>query len=236
MSFNPTKPMSMVLKKGKVVDKFCFSLSGAAILSITEQQVTSLEKLFDSTYTAAIQKTNKDLVDWLIKVNMSVPLTTVESLERKISSFLHKCLGLPCSLNSTALYGTSNTLQLPFSGLTEEFGTRGTLEHLLSSCPKALGEGRYRWHHDQVLKAVAESIATAISSSRHQHTPRKLIFIRAGEKPCSKPKTRAGVLCTASDWQLQVDLSKQLKFPQHTVVTSFWPHMIITSEVDCNYG
>ncbi|KAK0150616.1 hypothetical protein N1851_008285 [Merluccius polli] len=27
---------------------------------------------------------------------------------------------------------------------------RGTLEHILSCCLKALGEGRYRWHHDQV--------------------------------------------------------------------------------------
>ncbi|KAI4887728.1 hypothetical protein NFI96_005940 [Prochilodus magdalenae] len=26
---------------------------------------------------------------------------------------------------------------------------RGSLEHILSCCPKALGEGRYRWRHDQ---------------------------------------------------------------------------------------
>ena len=29
---------------------------------------------------------------------------------------------------------------------------RGSLEYLLSSCPKALADGRYRWRHDQVLK------------------------------------------------------------------------------------
>ncbi|KAJ4939518.1 hypothetical protein JOQ06_028966, partial [Pogonophryne albipinna] len=40
----------------------------------------------------------------------------------------------------------------------------GNLEHILSCCPKALGEGRYRWRHDQVLKSVAEAIAAGIES------------------------------------------------------------------------
>lgn len=35
---------------------------------------------------------------------------------------------------------------------------RETLEHILSCCPIALGEGRYRWRHNQFLKAVADSI------------------------------------------------------------------------------
>lgn len=51
----------------------------------------------------------------------AVSLTTVESLERKISSFLVKRLGLPRNLTSAALCGTSDILQLPFRGLTEEF-------------------------------------------------------------------------------------------------------------------
>lgn len=35
----------------------------------------------------------------------------------------------------------------------------GTLEHILRGCPKALGEGRYWWRHDQVLKSIAEAIS-----------------------------------------------------------------------------
>ena len=31
---------------------------------------------------------------------------------------------------------------------------KGSLQHILSNCPKALGDGRYRWHHDQVLKVI----------------------------------------------------------------------------------
>ncbi|RXN07453.1 reverse transcriptase [Labeo rohita] len=109
---------------------------------------------------------------------------------------------------------------------------RGSLEHLLSSCPKALADGRYRWRHDQVLKAIAESLASAISTSKYYQAPKKAIpFIKAGEKPQGRPQLTAGLLHKASDWQLQVDLGKQLRFPQHIVITSLRPDMIITSEV-----
>lgn len=37
---------------------------------------------------------------------------------------------------------------------------RGTLEDILSCCSIALGKGRYRWRHNQFLKAVADSICS----------------------------------------------------------------------------
>ncbi|KAK0146517.1 hypothetical protein N1851_014151 [Merluccius polli] len=108
---------------------------------------------------------------------------------------------------------------------------RGSLEHLLSCCPKALADGRHHWRHDQVLKAIAESLASAISTSKHHHAPKKVVpFIKAGEKPRVRPQLTTGLLHTASDWQLQVDLGKQLRFPQHIAPTSLHPDMIITSE------
>ncbi|TWW74378.1 hypothetical protein D4764_14G0003790 [Takifugu flavidus] len=78
---------------------------GTVIPSITEQPVKSLGKLFDSSLkdTAAIQKSTEELGEWLTKVDKSglpVPVTTVESFERKISSFLRRWLGVPRSLNS----------------------------------------------------------------------------------------------------------------------------------------
>ncbi|XP_055496018.1 uncharacterized protein LOC129699945 [Leucoraja erinacea] len=132
---------------------------------------------------------------------------------------------LPSPANLHA-WGKSETPSCPLcSG-------RGSLEHLLSSCPKSPGQSRYRWHHDQVLKVVAESIATAIDNSKHHHAPKKSItFVKAGEKPRPQPKTRAGLLYTATDWQLPVDLGKQLKYPQHITATSLRPDMIITSDV-----
>lgn len=105
MNFKPSKSRSMVLKRG------------TAIPSIIEQPVKSLGKLFDSSLkdSASIQK-SEDLGEWL-KVDRSgltgrfkawiykhsilprvlwalliyaVPVATVESFERKISSLLRK--------------------------------------------------------------------------------------------------------------------------------------------------
>ena len=321
----------------------------------------------------------------------TVPITTVEAMERKISSYLRRWLGLPRSLSSSALYGTSNILQLPISGLAEEFmvsrtrealqyresrdpkvaaagiqvrtgrkwradkalevaesrlrqkalvgliatgragigylpatrvdkakgkerqhlvqeevragveevrasrmvgmgqqgawtkwenvlqrkitwsniwkadfhrirflvqavydvlpspanlhvwgktdtpscpqcSGRGSLEHLLSSCPKALADGRYRWRHDQVLRAVADSIATAINTIKGHHKPKTIMFLRAGEKPNIQPRAKSGLLTSATDWRLEVDLGKQLKFPARITPTRLRPDMIIVSD------
>jgi hypothetical protein len=44
--------------------------------------------------------------------------------------------------------------------------TIGTLEDILTSCSKVLGEGRYRWRHNQVLKSIAEAISKGIKGSQ----------------------------------------------------------------------
>ena len=65
-------------------------------------------------------------------------------MEKKINSFLRRWLGFPRSLSSTALYGTSNTLELPFRGLIEEFmvsRTREAYQYKYSEDPKVAGAG-----------------------------------------------------------------------------------------------
>ncbi|KAJ3610372.1 hypothetical protein NHX12_022464 [Muraenolepis orangiensis] len=47
MRFKPAKSRSMVLRKGKVVDKFRFNIADTAIPSISEKPVKSLGKVFD---------------------------------------------------------------------------------------------------------------------------------------------------------------------------------------------
>ncbi|XP_067296477.1 uncharacterized protein [Pseudorasbora parva] len=422
MSFKPAKSRSLVLKKGKVSDRFRFTLGETMIPSVTEKPAKSLGKFFDSSLkdSAAIKQTKCDLTTWLIAIDRSglpgkfktwiyqhgvlprilwpllvyeVPISTVEVLEKSISQFLRKWLGLPRSLSSIALYGHSTKLHLPLSGLSEEFKVtrsrevlmyrdskdtkvaaagilvktgrkwqaqeavtkaearlrhktllgsvamgraglgcfpkprydlargkerrrliqdeiraeveeerytkmtsmskqgawtrwehadprritwaelwkaepfrikflvqsvydvlpspanlhtwglvdtpecklcqkRGTLEHILSSCSRALGEGRYRWRHDQVLKALADSICTAIQLSKTQAAPKQAItFIRAGQKEqFHRHSSTGGLLSTARDWQLQVDLGRQLKFPGNITVTSLRPDMVLTSE------
>jgi len=66
---------------------------------------------------------------WPILV-YDVPISTVEGFEIRVSRFLWKCLRLPQSLSSIALYGQTNKLKLPISSLNEEFMLTRTREVL----------------------------------------------------------------------------------------------------------
>ncbi|KAK0145090.1 hypothetical protein N1851_016010 [Merluccius polli] len=109
---------------------------------------------------------------------------------------------------------------------------RGTLEHILSCCTGALGDGRYRWRHDQVLKTIAEAISTGLEWAKQVRPSKKSIaFVRAGDKPTPVRRTSsAGILMSARDWQVLVDLEHQLKFPSHIVVTTLQPDIVLVSE------
>lgn len=70
-------------------------------------------------------------------------------------------VGLPCCFSSATLYGTSNTLQLPFSGLTEKFKVAHTREVLqyrdqkVSAAGIEVRTGR-KWRAEREVE-VAES-------------------------------------------------------------------------------
>jgi len=109
---------------------------------------------------------------------------------------------------------------------------RGTLEHILSSCLRALGEGHYRWRHDQGLKAIADTICSGITHCKRLHSVKKTIaFVRAVEKPTPAARaTSSGLLAAAQDWELKVDLGKQLKFQENAAATTLRPDMVLISE------
>lgn len=81
----------------------------------------------------------------------------------------------------------------------------GSLKHNLSSCPKALAEGRYCWPDDQVLKAVAETVASSITTSKYHHPKKIITFVMPGEKSTLWPRSATDLLATATDRQLKVD-------------------------------
>ena len=69
---------------------------------------------------------------------------SVEQLEKRINSRLHRWLGLPKCLSSAALYGESNALQLPFKTLVEEYKVakvRTSIQFMFSKDPKVTGAG-----------------------------------------------------------------------------------------------
>ena len=82
-----------------------------------------------------------------------------------------------------------------------------------------------------MLRVIAEVISTAISTSKHHQPARQSIaFVRAGEKPQQHRSQAGGLLATARDWQLKVDLGRQLKFPENIAVTTLRPDMVLVSE------
>src|SRR4029434_5480082 len=81
-------------------------------------------------------------------------------------------------------------------------GERGTMAHILAGCRTALSQGRYRWRHDKVLRALADILE---QERRKKHQPQSrptpsIQFIREGEKPSSSKKTKKGLLQTAPSW------------------------------------
>lgn len=57
-------------------------------------------------------------------------------------------------------------------------------------------------------------------------------FNRASEKPSTR--TTPGLLNTAQDWRLSVDLGSKLKFPQHVAETTLRPDIVLVSEATKN--
>lgn len=52
----------------------------------------------------------------------------------------------------------------------------------------------------------------------------------AVERPHPQHKVPTGLLSSARDWQLKVDLGKLLKFPEHIANTALRPEMVLTSD------
>ncbi len=67
------------------------------------------------------------------------------------------------------------------------------------------------------FKSIAEAINKGIKDSRHtQATAKAIYFIREGQKPEKASKNcSVGLLSTARDWGMTVDLERQLKIPTH---------------------
>ena len=105
------------------------------------------------------------------------------------------------------------------------------MAHILAGCKTALSQGRYRWCHDKVLRALAD-ILEQERRTKHQPQPRptpSIQFIREGEKPSSSMKIKKSFLQTAPAWEMRVDLGRKLHFHQ-VVQTSLRPDIVIWSE------
>jgi hypothetical protein len=106
---------------------------------------------------------------------------------------------------------------------------KGTLQHIMSSCQKALGQGRYRWRHDQVLAQLADVLERERRKERTvSNGPRLIGFVREGAGKVST-SVSTGLLYGAEKWEMRVDLGRKLVFPD-IVHTTLRPDIVLWSE------
>ncbi|KAJ8011010.1 hypothetical protein DPEC_G00053760 [Dallia pectoralis] len=88
------------------------------------------------------------------------------------------------------------------------------------------------WRHDQVLAQLANGLEKVRKRKRtkaQDKGPRFICFLRTGEK-AGKEYRYLGILGIADDWEMRVDLGRQLKFPEKIAVTSLRPDIVLWSQ------
>lgn len=116
-----------------------------------------------------------------------VPMTVMEGFEQRVSRYLRRWLGLPCSLSNITLYGNTNKLRLPFSSVREECIMAQVWEHLQYSgsrnarvsragivvrtgrewrAAEAVQQAETRLKHKAILETVAQGTASGRERQR----------------------------------------------------------------------
>ena len=109
-------------------------------------------------------------------------------------------------------------------------GSPESLKHILSSCPTALSQGRYRWRHDQVLSEVAHVLETERKKERPRPNQNRYIgFLKEGEQVPKSATASTGILNESRSWEMKADLKEQLQFPQEIAQTTLRPDIVIWS-------
>ena len=107
-------------------------------------------------------------------------------------------------------------------------GRRASLEHILSSCKTALTQGRYRWRHDQVLKELAQCLEEGMKKVKTTGVTTFIQFVRPSREATKAEKQHEhGFLASAGDWEMLVDLERQLRFPREIRSTELRPDIVI---------
>ena len=83
--------------------------------------------------------------------------------------------------------------------------------------------------HDTVLGEIAKILEGAVAMQKKTKARglQLMRFIKEGQKPNKSVKDQTGVLATAKDWQIQVDLKKRLIFPQKIYAKNLRPDIVM---------
>ncbi|KAF4113666.1 hypothetical protein G5714_006211 [Onychostoma macrolepis] len=146
MKIKPNKLRSISIVKGQLKNvKFC--IGDDPIPTVSEQPVKSLGRWYNASLRDKdqVQQVRQDITNSLENINRTLlpgklwrlqfgllprvmwpltiyklPITTVEKLERTMTSCMKKWLDIPRCLTNISLYG-KGVLELPITSLTEEY-------------------------------------------------------------------------------------------------------------------
>ena len=114
---------------------------------------------------------------------------------------------MPINLTSFCISPTYYTLPSP-SKLTTEASCflcnkdTCTTSHILGACKVALSQGRFTFHHDNVLRIIISNIRSSVknikSSAPTSKQPIKIKFVKNGTRVKNKNSSASGILHQAS--------------------------------------
>ena len=91
-----------------------------------------------------------------------------------------------------------------------------SIRHVLSGCRVSLHQGRFMYRHNKVLRVLAHHIQGFLNTNKVVSSGiKKIHFVKGGAKEKKGRKPDLGILHKAKDFVLNVDLDKQLRFPEH---------------------
>ena len=196
MKIKPSKSRSISIVKGQLKDvRFC--IGDDPIPTVSEQPIKSLGRWYNKSLRDKdqVQQVRQDIADGLENIDKTllpgrlklwclqfgllprvmwpltvyeVPLTTVEKMERTITSYVKKWLGVPRCLSNIGLYG-KGVLELPLTSLTEEYKCskvrlqmtlKDSKDQTISKAAPLLQTGR-KW-------TLSKAVQQATSALRHQ--------------------------------------------------------------------
>ncbi len=165
---------------------------------------------------------------WEGVVNRNITWSDLWKIPQARLSFLIRATydTLPCPRNLHQWFGSEE-------GCTRCNTPNASLQHILSGCKVALSQGRYRWRHDQVLRKLAGVLEGRRQGSKgvppaenHNHIS---FAMEDGGRRNIRPRETTRPFSPDQEWNMRVDLDRQLRFPVEIIATSLHPDIVVWS-------
>ncbi|KAL0159986.1 hypothetical protein M9458_043711, partial [Cirrhinus mrigala] len=163
---------------------------------------------------------------WEGIMNRNISWSDVWKIPQARLSFLIRSTydTLPCPRNLHQWFGSEESCALCNA-------PNASLQHILSGCKIALSQGRYRWRHDQVLRKLAEVLEECRQDSKQPPSAEDpTIFVsEGGVRRSTRSRETARLFSSNQEWNMRVDLDRQLRFPTEITTTSLRPDIVVWS-------